>query len=71
VFAQEDPQFKGGKDLDSAFRFFQDTNNTSQLQGKERVFRIADVVNGFKAFGYEDEAAQVEAFLKAIGNDDC
>lgn len=24
-------------------------------------------MNGFKSFGYEDEALQIEAFLKAIG----
>ena len=32
---------------------------------------IQEVVQGFRSFGYVEEAGQIEGFLKAIGNEDC
>jgi hypothetical protein len=42
-------------------------NQNESLQNGNVKLKVAEVVNGFTAFGFSEEAAQLNAFLKGIG----
>ena len=65
---------KAGGSLKEAFDYFKESSNFDQLNSfktqadkNQIAFKIQEVVKGFRSFGYEEEALQIEAFLKAIG----
>ncbi len=71
--------YKGGEELRQAFDYFKDSTNIETLEAmrlsnKDAIedqnvrLKVAEVVNGFKAFGFSDEANQLNAFLKGVGD---
>ena len=42
-------------------------NNKDAIEDENVKLKVAEVVNGFKAFGFSDEADQLNAFLKGVG----
>ena len=71
--------YRGGEELRQAFEYFKDQENLSSLQSmrlnsKEAMenanvrLKVAEVVTGFTAFGFSEEANQLNAFLKGIGD---
>lgn len=43
-------------------------NNQESMNSQNVRFKVEEVVNGFKAFGFQDEAIQLNAFLKGVGD---
>ena len=42
-------------------------NNKESIDNSNVKLKVDEVVNGFKAFGFQDEAIQLNAFLKGVG----
>ncbi|CDW76108.1 UNKNOWN [Stylonychia lemnae] len=70
--------YKGGEELKLAFDYFRDQTNIATLESmrlnnKDSIdsqnvkLKVDEVVNGFRAFGFSDEAIQLNAFLKGVG----
>lgn len=43
-------------------------NNKESIDNQNVRLKVDEVVNGFKAFGFQDEAIQLNAFLKGVGD---
>ena len=70
--------YRGGEEMRQAFDYFRDQaniqnlesmrlNNQESMASQNVKFKVEEVVNGFKAFGFQDEAIQLNAFLKGVG----
>ena len=64
--------YRGGDELNQAFDYFRDPTNFSSLETmkvdqKAGKIKVSEVVNGYTAFGFKNEASQLSAFLRGIG----